>query len=58
MAFYKSLRKGYHINRTLPLGAVDMGAKPRDRWLTEISKRKQPKEEEGKPVEGDEDGPQ
>ena len=57
MAFYKSLRKGYHIIRTLPFGAVDMGAKPGDRWLTEISKRKQPEEEEGKPVEGDEDGP-
>ena len=28
-----------------------------DRWLTEISKRKQPEEEQGKPVEGDEDGP-
>ena len=34
-----------------------MGAKPGDRWLTEISKRKQPEEEGAKPMEGDEDGP-
>ena len=56
MAFHKSLRKGYHIIKTLPFGAVDMGAKPGDRWLTEISKRKQPEEEEGKPIEGDRHG--
>ena len=56
-AFEKSFRKG-----TTPAGNPHLMQQTwvailGDRWLTEISKRKQPEEEEGQPVEGDEDGP-